>query len=437
MIWEIDERERAVEGVDAAGRPDPAYAAALGLLRAPFGRRALAYACDVTLWVILQLPLWLGAVPLLIKLATGSISSYGFVNHPDFVLGIVMASISVALSLVLVVAQLVLHGRRGRTIGKSLVGIRSVNVRTLERPGIGAVLLRYLIVLAAGIVPGIGSALILLTPTFDPDRRGRGWHDKATGVWLVDTRRGLNPFDEKRMRIARKMVKVDPLPERSELPSLATRSAPSAQPEYRPGSRNSAGVLGVSRPDDAEVLSADFVVAPPTPQPLATPPPEPAVAARAAAPAPVAQRPAPVPPPVAAPIPAPVAAPVPTPVAAPASPPAAPQQEVRTALFSLRLDTGASIPVSGPIFLGRDPDPADHPGARSIPVPDPSRSMSKTHLLVRPVGDGLEVVDWHSTNGSALTHDGVDRELAPGVPVSVVDGDSIRLGDRVADVVRM
>ena len=200
MNWEIDERDHAIEGVDAAGRPDPAYAAALGLLRAPFGRRALSYACDVAIWVALQLPLWLGAVPLLLKFATGSISSYGFVNHPDFVLGVVTATISVALSLAFVVIQLVLHGRRGLTIGKAITGIRSVNLRTLERPGLGAVLLRCLIVMAAGIVPVVGPVLILLTPTFDRDGRGRGWHDRATGIWLVDARRGLNPYDEKRMQ---------------------------------------------------------------------------------------------------------------------------------------------------------------------------------------------------------------------------------------------
>lgn len=416
MIWEVDERELAVEGVDAAGRPDPAYAAALGLLRAPLGRRALSFACDSAIWVVLQLPLWLGALPLLIKLATGSISSYGFVNHPDFVLGIVTAAVSVVLSLVFVIVQLVLHGRKGLTIGKAVTGIRSVNARTLERPGLGAVLLRFLIVAGAGIVPGAGPVLILLTPTFDPGKRGRGWHDKATGVWLVDTRRGLNPYDEKRMRIARKMSKVDPLPERSELPSLATRRDPSARPEYRPGSRNSAGVLGVSRPEDALGPPAVSVPEQPQPQPqpqwMVQPQPKPAVRA-ATEQAPRAVQPAPV-------------------ASTPAPPQAAP-----TARFELRLDTGDRIDVSEPVLLGRDPDAAHHPGARPIAVPDESRSLSKTHLLVRPIEGGLEIVDWHSTNGSGLTSGGVELELSPGVPVPAVDGDRIRLGDRIADVIRL
>ena len=39
MIWEIDDKSETIEGLDEAGRPDPAYAAALGLLPAPLGRR--------------------------------------------------------------------------------------------------------------------------------------------------------------------------------------------------------------------------------------------------------------------------------------------------------------------------------------------------------------------------------------------------------------
>ncbi|HYP72796.1 MAG TPA: RDD family protein, partial [Microbacterium sp.] len=235
MIWEVDQRERSVEGIGPDGRPDPAYAAALGLVRAPFGRRALAFACDVAIWLVLQLPLWLGAVPLLLKLATGSISTYGFVNHPDFVLAVVMAAVSVVLMLVYAIVQWVLHGRKGVTIGKAIAGIRSVNVRTLARPGMGAVLLRLIIVGAFGLVPVVGPVAVLVSPTFDPRGRGRGWHDSATGLWLVDVRTGLNPYDEKRMRIARKTVAAEPVAERSELPSLATPRDPAVQPEYRPG----------------------------------------------------------------------------------------------------------------------------------------------------------------------------------------------------------
>ncbi len=455
MIWDVEERERTIEGVDAAGRPDPAYAAALGLLNAPFGRRALALACDGAIWTLLQLPLWIGAVPLLLKLATGSISAYGFLNHPDFTLAVVMAGITVLLTVVFGVVQLILHGRRGTTAGKALAGIRSVNVRTLERPGVGSVLLRFLFVWAANLVPVLGLA-VLLSPTFDREERGRGWHDKATGVWLVDVRNGLNPYDEKRMRVARKMVKAEPVPERAPLPSLATPSDPFAQPEYRPGTRMSAGVLGVARPHDPHARPDSVRAQPvPTSAPEQVQPGKPVlggyraaeeersdgVPAPGSAPGAASLRPGAAQPTPAAPVPASAPAPVPSaPASAAASAPASAAVPAAPApapmRFALRLDTGESITIAEPVLLGRNPDATGHPGARPVPLADDTRSLSKTHMLVRPVAGGLEIVDCGSTNGSGLVRGGVEYGVAAGTPVTTTDGDIIRLGDRVAAVVR-
>lgn len=468
MIWEIDEQKQTIEGLDAQGRPDPAYAAALGLLRAPLGRRALAAVIDAVVWVLLQLPLWIGAVPLLLKLAGGSISPYGFLNHPGFVLAVVMAAVSTFLSLVFLIVQLFLQGLKGRTIGKSFTGLRSINVVTLERPRVGAVLLRFLIVLAAGIVPVLGPALILVSPTFDPEGRSRGLHDKATKIWLVDVRRGLNPFDEKRMRVARKVVKAEPTPERSALPSLATPTDPGAQPEYRPGSRVSAGVLGVARPYEAHDRPS---VGLSTPAPvvyvgpgeagkpvlggyrvhdgeradLSTPgmgrvdPAAPQVAPAPAAPAAPIASAAPVAPvePVLPAAPAAPAAPAePVQPAAPVVPAAEPAAPTPAARFGLRFDTGESILITEPVLLGRNPDATEHPEARPIALVDDSRSLSKTHALVRPVEGGIEIIDCRSTNGSGLIRGGTEYAAAAGMPVQAGDGDMIRLGDRVAAVVR-
>ncbi|MFT4215258.1 MAG: RDD family protein [Microbacterium sp.] len=384
MIWEIEHETSGIDGVDEHGRPDPAYAAALGLLRAPWGRRSLAFTCDIVVWLVLQLPLWLGAMPLVFKLVAGSISAYGFVNHPDFVLAVVMASISVGLGLVCGVVQWMLHGLRGTTFGKTLCGIRTVNVRTLERPGVGPVLARFLVVAASALVPVAGPVLVLLSPAFDPAERGRGWHDRLANVWLVDVRAGLNPFDEKRMRIARKTVRAEPPPARPELPSLATPEDATTQSEYRPGGRISAGVLGATRSHEprAAAVAASGPVAP-------------------------AQRPVP-----------------------------SSHQIVRDhAGLALRLDTGERIAVSGAILLGRAPDVAGHPGADAVPVADTTRTLSKTHVLVRPVDGGLEVVDCRSTNGCALIRGGVEHALVGGASATAVAGDAIRLGDRIAQVV--
>ena len=442
MIWEVDEKKPTIEGLDAQGRPDPAYAAALGLLRAPFGRRALAVTTDVTIWLILLLPFLVGATPLLLKLATGAISPYGFLNHPDFLLAVVMASISTLLGLVYLVVQLVLHGTKGVTIGKAVAGIRSVNVRTLARPRVGAVLLRFLIVVAAGVVPLLGPAFILISPTFDPEGRGRGLHDKATGIWLVDVRKGLNPYEEKRMRVARKVVKAEPNLGRSALPSLATPTDPEAQPEYRPGSRVSAGVLGMARPHEAHERPA-------VGQSLATSTAQTPVEAgrpvlggyRIAggenATPPVVAPPASVRSASAPPAVSPPPAPQPAPAPAPRRPPPAPVQPESEARFGLRFDSGESIPISAPVLLGRNPDATDYPGASAIALADDSRSLSKTHMLVRPVDGGLEIVDCRSTNGSGVIRGGTEYGVAAGTPTLATDGDMIRLGDRVAAVVRV
>lgn len=409
MIWDIDEQKPTIEGLDADGRPDPAYAAALGLVRAPFGRRALAVTVDAAIWVLLLLPALIGATPLVVKLATGAISPYGFVNHPDFLLAAILTSISTGLGLIYLIVQWLLHGMKGLTIGKALTGIRSVNVRTLERPRVAAALARFAILVASGIIPVLGPAFILVSPVFDPEGRGRGLHDKASGVWLVDVRKGLDPYDQKRMRVARKTVKAEPVAERSALPSLATPTDPDAQPEYRPGGRVSAGVLGIARPDARDR---------PEPGPVTPAPATPTSAGHAAlvsTPAPEAERAA------ASAVEQPVEKPVP-----PAS-----------AHFGLRFDSGESIPVSEPVLLGRNPDATDHPGVRAIALADDSRSLSKTHMRVTPIDGGLEIVDCRSTNGSGLIRSGTEYAVTAGVPVATTEGDTIRLGDRTAAVVRL
>ncbi|MCS3843480.1 RDD family protein [Microbacterium sp. AK031] len=440
LIWEVDEEKETIEGLDENGRPDPAYAAALGLLRAPLGRRALAVVCDVAIWVVVQLPLWIGAVPLLLKLADGSISPYGFMNHPGFVLAVVMAAVTTFLTLVLSVLQLVLHGRSGRTLGKTIVGIRTVNVRTLERPGIGWVLLRYLLVCASNIIPLLGPVILLLSPTFDSERRGRGLHDKATHVWLIDVRQGLNPYDQKRLRVARKLVKAEPARERSVLPSLATPTDPSQQPAYRPGNRVSAGVIGIARPhtpDARPEIGLPQTAPPSLPAPAELGKPVLGGYRQSDDERPV--DPAQGVPPVGAAQPSFEAAPVAPSQHTPPQPAVlqpAPLQPAPAWHFGLRLDTGASVAVTEPLLFGRNPDPAVFPTARPVPLDDESKSLSKTHLLVRPVDGGLEITDCGSTNGSGLMRAGIEYVIEAGVPVVSVDGDTIRLGDRSAVVVR-
>lgn len=133
------------------------------------------------------------------------------------------------------------------------------------------------------------------------------------------------------------------------------------------------------------------------------------------------------PPPLA---PAPSAAPAATPAAPVAPPPPAPaatEVEEHTVLAahrrpsaSLRLPNGQTVPLTADlVVLGRNPaPPAQAPGAQPVPVDDATRTVSKTHaLLRRGDDDGWSITDLSSTNG-VIVGDG-DAEIAVGTPVPV------------------
>ncbi|QEA28390.1 FHA domain-containing protein [Microbacterium sp. CBA3102] len=441
MIWEIDDRAPEVEGLDAHGRPDPAYAEALGLRPAGRGARVLAALIEWTVAVVIALPALIALTPVLAQAASGRFDAEEFFAREDLVWLIVAAAVSQGLMIAYLVVQLVLHGRKGVTLGKAICGIRSVNVRTLERPGFwrGAVV-RYLVAYASLLVPLIGPVLvIMLSPLFDIERRGRGWLDLAAATWFVDVRGGLNPYDQKRMRIARKRVKTPEHEEKAPLPSLATPVHRDAPAEYVPSARLSGGVIGAHRsaagpaPERPETPAPGSLVSS-TPPSLATvtPPPAPAPAP-AASPAPVIPpAPAPVmpPAPAAQPVPAPEP-PVPAPAAVPADVPVVPAG-VRAILV---LDTGERVEVRGTTLFGRSPSAAAGEGeALLVPVVDDTRSVSKTHIAVMPARRGVFIVDRASTNGSAIVRDGVETALAAGHPAELRTGDTVRFGDRFLQV---
>lgn len=463
MIWEIDDGTSVVEGLDAHGRPDPAYAASLGLLPARKGSRVLASLLEGAVAVLLAVPALIVLPPILADIASGGFDVDAFFARGDLVWVIVALAVSQVLTLAYVIVQLVLHGRRGVTLGKAVCGIRSVNVRTLERPKFwrGAVV-RYVVASASLIVPVIGPVLVIaLSPLFDIERRGRGWLDLAAGTWFVDVRRGLNPYDQKRMRIARKSVKISEHEEKAPLPSLATPIDRDAPAEYVPSARLSGGVIGAHRSQtpaektDAQAPGSMVATVPPS---LATgaPPVFPVAPAAAPAPGPVVAPPATPAPAEPAPAVAPPAAPAPVaehaPLAAPdvaaaagAAAPAtssaaasAPRVDATDGIRAvLVLDSGARVEVRGTTLFGRSPAAAAGEGeALLIPVPDETRSVSKTHVAVMPARRGVFVVDRASTNGSAIIRDGAETPLVAGHPAELRTGDIVRFGDRTMRVER-
>lgn len=105
--------------------------------------------------------------------------------------------------------------------------------------------------------------------------------------------------------------------------------------------------------------------------------------------------------------------------------------------FRVRFDHGAVAEVHAPILVGRDPAATADGllGATLFAVPDPTMSVSKTHLVLRAHQGLLWVDDLNSTNGTAILHPNGERvAAAPGTPIAVGAGAVIEFGDRRAEV---
>ena len=166
--------------------------------------------------------------------------------------------------------------------------------------------------------------------------------------------------------------------------------------------------------------SPDFIVPPPGLIPAAPrPSDEPDRAERQAAPRTLPAFPPPpgvAPPPTRAPPVERVEAPTPSP---------------QPGAWRLRAPGGLDVLLLRPVLLGRDPAPdPGRPGAATITLADPARSVSKTHALVEVVEGRVIVTDLHSTNGTrVLTPDGETRELDPGQGAEAPNGATLLLGE--------
>ncbi|SEB49486.1 Uncharacterized membrane protein YckC, RDD family [Paramicrobacterium humi] len=387
------EEPQPIPGVDSEGRPDPAYAERLGLVPAPPVRRSLAFLIDAAFGLLLLLPALIAFVPFVARFVGEAVTAQAVFGQADILAVIIVTASSWLLYSVYVVVQLALHGRTGYTIGKRVLGIRSVNVARFDRPGFWRIVARAAVLAAANsIVPLVGALVLLCSPAWSA--RGRGWLDVIGGNWMIDVRHGLDPFDAKALRHARRAVEAEPVAEATRLPSLASGSADSAP--FLLATRSRAGVVGAP----AGVTPAEG--------PAPTPPPAVPGSATASVP------PVPVPPPLP---------PSPQPVASAPAP-------ALTAL--LVLDDGSTHEVRGRGILGRDPSPRQATRVDSVvAVHDESRSLSKTHIDFTVVDGGLAITDRQSTNGTSLrTIDGTVTAVEPGATVTARWNDIVQLGDR-------
>ncbi|UIP59466.1 hypothetical protein DSM26151_23730 [Agromyces marinus] len=395
-----------VPGIGPDGRPDPGHAAALGLVPASAGRRSAAFSIDAAVWAVVATPAVIGLAGLVGALAgaqPGAIPDATALTGP-----LILVAAGQVLLTVLGIVQLALHGRKGVTIGKASLGLRSVNVATFERPGFWRVVLRALVLWLSNVVLAlVGPALCFASGLWDPEARGRSWLDRIGRCYVVDTRRGLDPFDAKALRHARRALDATPRAARETLPSLASDRGIDDR-TFIPAARSSSGVVA-SPATGAEQAAGGW-----------TPPPLPAQPAQGSQAPGVPALPAIPPAPAAA---APAASPA---AAAPAASPAAAAPEA-TLVFT----NGLRVPASGTTLLGRSPAPADADplAVALVPLDDASMGLSKTHAAVEVDGRGIRVTDRWSSNGTVLVAaDGSEHVLEPGVASDVPPGAAVRLG---------
>lgn len=305
-----------------------------------------------------------------------------------------LMTVGLALTGALVLTQWLLHGRYGWTLGRLATGVRTLDVETRQPVGVARIFVRSVVVAAGAVVLLVGAVVVLLSPFFDRTRRNRGWHDRAAGDEVLDVRRSVLAAAEQPPRRSRP-VATEPAPPRNPAPVPDWASAPRPPTGSQPSlvlapvtpRRSSPDLdtrtIPVVRPGLAYGLTPELeLTRPAAPRAdLITGPP------------PVPERPA----------------------------------------AEFELSDGRRVSIERTALVGRNPA-SDMP-VQLVRFPDPTRSVSKTHLQIGVEPGGVWVADRGSTNGTVVTlPDGgqvlcrVDQQVRLRVGSTVVFGEcSMRL----------
>jgi uncharacterized RDD family membrane protein YckC len=317
------------------------------------GRRVLAYLLDA---------LAVAAVAAVVAVLTRSV--------------LVTALTVLELGLGLLVWEL----RTGRTLGNTLLGLRTAREETPYAVGPARGLLRGLVLAAGHAVVGLGQWAVVGSTALDRSGRAQGWHDRVGRAVVVDVRAHERAIDEAEEAAAAGGVPVARIAGPAAPAAPVTGGQPAAT-AHLPAPTGPVGALGAA-----------------TPQPAVTP----VVPARA-----------PVEP----------------------EPPVVVRQQT-VAPYLVTLDTGQSMTVTGPGLIGRAPRPV--PGERCdhvIVIEDPERSVSRTHARFG-IDDGVFwVSDAGSGNGTQLALPGGRVAAVPADQrIPVPSGGVIRVGDRTVTI---
>lgn len=350
------------DGARTTTRPDtaygdPGYAAQLGVVAARPGVRVWAFAIDVLVLGLLLVPAALGGF----MLAGGDVS-WG---------PLLLTGIGLGLYTLVGLIQLVLHGRRGVTIGKAAMRLRSVSAADLGRPGFWRIVLRVLVLWLSGVIPLLGPLFLLSSNVWDRERRGRSILDKIAGCWLLDVRSGLDPLDARALRRAVRELEMPDREVSEGLASLAT--VPQGERPVLAERRSRAAIVGISG------------------GPWSEPPPPP---------------------------PGGVINDVPL-----------------TAHHLVFEDGSTVLTPAYGLIGRLPESPPGQSADVLLTLEDPQRLLSKTHLAFGSDGVGVWVSDLGSSNGTVVVSAaGVETALTAGTRVAVEPGTVVRVGGRMFQV---
>jgi len=319
----------------------------------------------------------------------------------------------------------------GVTLGGWLTHVRTVAASTKWPAGLIAVVIRRLVLTAAGIViPVVGAYIVAASGVWSPNATRRGWHD-----WAADT---LVLWD---WAVPEREKRLQERARRAEARRRAEGDTDTCEPvlDDRPGSFDQESTVEVvpHPTNGVPVVEPEDQARPPEPRPSEGRFPRARHRAttmglgRPRGDRPSGRHREPEGPPSWN--------------RRPVWPPLVDDVELTRMStddllrdgMRLVFDSGTRVDVVGHGVVGRDLTGVLPPPAHPVVIEDPQRTVSRVHFQfgVEPGRPALWVMDEHSTNGTILIRpDGAARVLPPGVRAVISAGWQVRFGERAAVV---